>query len=473
MLPLGNGYSVLNREIKEDFKYMSQRVCASHCLMELGSKYFGLADGRRCLCGNKIQTQIIPKYYCNASCFNYLYHKKCGGRGAIEVFDLKPVPKIYSGQSALDVYEPEGAPIDMQPMIPAPSKGCYHWGNGYSVLNREIKEDFKYMSQRVCASHCLMELGSKYFGLADGRRCLCGNKIQTQIIPKYYCNASCFNYLYHKKCGGRGAIEVFDLKPVPKIYSGQSALDVYEPEGAPIDMQPMIPAPSKGCYHWGNGYSVLNREIKEDFKYMSQRVCASHCLMETRWKYFGLADGRRCLCGNKIQSQIIPKYYCNASCFNYLYHKKCGGRGAIEVFDLKPVPKIYSGQSALDVYEPEGAPIDMQPMIPAPSKGCYLWYLNGDHRDFALKYEVDEDFKYMSQRVCATHCLMEKTWKYFGLFDGRRCFCGDEIRSRNVLNLICNVQCYNYLYGEKCGGRDAMEIFDLVPVPKNYSGETA
>uniref|UniRef100_A0A1I8HBE1 WSC domain-containing protein n=1 Tax=Macrostomum lignano TaxID=282301 RepID=A0A1I8HBE1_9PLAT len=143
-------------------------------------------------------------------------------------------------------------------------------------------------------------------------------------------------------------------------------------------------------------------------------------------------------------------YYCNASCFNYLYHKKCGGRGAIEVFDLKPVPKIYSGQSALDVYEPEGAPIDMQPMIP-----------------------VDEDFKYMSQRVCATHCLMEKTWKYFGLFDGRRCFCGDEIRSRNVLNLICNVQCYNYLYGEKCGGRDAMEIFDLVPVPKNYSGETA
>ncbi|PAA81925.1 hypothetical protein BOX15_Mlig018627g1 [Macrostomum lignano] len=109
--------------------------------------------------------------------------------------------------------------------------------------------------------------------------------------------------------------------------------------------------------------------------------------------------------------------------------------------------------TAQEFYEAKGASIDMQPMIPA------------------AKYATDEG--YMSQRVCATRCLMDsRRWKFFGLHGDRWCYCGDAIYSGSITNSLCDSRCINNVI-ERCGGKFGMEIFDLVPVPKNNSGETA
>ncbi|PAA91226.1 hypothetical protein BOX15_Mlig028911g1 [Macrostomum lignano] len=79
----------------------------------------------------------------------------------------------------------------------------------------------------------------------------------------------------------------------------------------------------------------------------------------------------------------------------------------------------------------------------------------------------------MNQETCATAC-MKWSYKYFGLANGDRCYCGNEIVTAFKLNkTYCYWQCKNAEFGQKCGGRIGMEIFDLVPVPKNNSGKTA
>uniref|UniRef100_A0A1I8G3A9 WSC domain-containing protein n=1 Tax=Macrostomum lignano TaxID=282301 RepID=A0A1I8G3A9_9PLAT len=107
----------------------------------------------------------------------------------------------------------------------------------------------------------------------------------------------------------------------------------------------------------------------------------------------------------------------------------------------------------------------------APSKGCYLHFYHSSAFRKAAKYATDEG--YMSQRVCATRCLMDsRRWKFFGLHGDRWCYCGDAIYSGSITNSLCDSRCINNVI-ERCGGKFGMEIFDLVPVPKNNSGETA
>ncbi|PAA89967.1 hypothetical protein BOX15_Mlig022381g1 [Macrostomum lignano] len=78
----------------------------------------------------------------------------------------------------------------------------------------------------------------------------------------------------------------------------------------------------------------------------------------------------------------------------------------------------------------------------------------------------------MSQEICATQCIQKSTphynYKFFGLADAFRCFCGRFIMQayRGRHPPFCNAPCFNGVGTETCGGEYAMAVYELVPVKK-------
>ncbi|PAA81933.1 hypothetical protein BOX15_Mlig001653g2 [Macrostomum lignano] len=213
---------------------------------------------------------------------------------------------------------------------------------------------------------------------------------------------------------------------------------------------PLVPAPSKGCYYWRSYEHLLEYKSTNNFTMMNQETCARAC-MDWSYKYFGLANGDRCYCGNEISGPAkLDKTYCNQQCKNAEFGQKCGGHSAMEIFDL--IVKVPETRQTSAVFS-------------APSKGCYYWRSN----EILLEYESTNNFTMMNQETCARAC-MKWSYKYFGLANGDRCFCGNKILLPEDMKLdkkYCNQQCKNAEWGQKCGGLIAMEIFDvIVKVPK-------
>ncbi|PAA52504.1 hypothetical protein BOX15_Mlig001771g3 [Macrostomum lignano] len=98
---------------------------------------------------------------------------------------------------------------------------------------------------------------------------------------------------------------------------------------------PVLPAPSLGCFYWRKDEVILHYKVEETFKLMSQKTCAESCLKYS-YKYFGLANGDLCFCGDEIlnKAPLDKKKYCNAQCKNYHFGQKCGGSIAMEIFEL-------------------------------------------------------------------------------------------------------------------------------------------
>ncbi|PAA91528.1 hypothetical protein BOX15_Mlig005381g2 [Macrostomum lignano] len=166
------------------------------------------------------------------------------------------------------------------------------------------------MAPYLCLPNCQV-LGKRFFGITKNK-CYCGNDLLTLKITPNRCNQRC-SAKEETRCGGLNAMSVYNVT------------------GITI---PLVPAPSKGCFLWDPIELVLNFEMKENFPVMNQENCARSCLKKST-KLFGLANGNRCYCGNKIiRGAAVTQDYCNQQCQNAQYGLKCGGSLGIEIFDL-------------------------------------------------------------------------------------------------------------------------------------------
>ncbi|PAA92753.1 hypothetical protein BOX15_Mlig026601g1 [Macrostomum lignano] len=191
-----------------------------------------------------------------------------------------------------------------------------------------------------------------------------------------------------------------------------------------------------GCYLHNENILALKPYIEGSPK-MTHYLCLPKC-QDLKKKFFGIGFDK-CYCGNSIRSPSVPIYRCDRICSS-IFDYKCGGNGVLSVYNV--TGKII-------------------PLLPAPSKGCYLW----TPEERVLHAEVLDKFPVMNQEVCARSCL-KKQALLFGLANGNRCFCGNVIISEAAEAVIekrfCDKQCHNAESGQKCGGAVAIEIFDLV-----------
>ncbi|PAA91530.1 hypothetical protein BOX15_Mlig008306g1 [Macrostomum lignano] len=172
------------------------------------------------------------------------------------------------------------------------------------------------MEASVCVFDC-QSSRMKYFGL-QSNQCFCGNVLSSVPMSDDEC---------HSRCPGNKK----------ETCGGLSAMSVYR---VPSVMVPLVPAPSRGCYVFVYGHKLLSIEVKKNFEFLSQQVCASECLARGKYSFFGLAWGNRCFCGNQInRGTALPsnKIFCRTQCKNFHHGELCGGDGQMEIFDLVAV----------------------------------------------------------------------------------------------------------------------------------------
>ncbi|PAA91529.1 hypothetical protein BOX15_Mlig020751g3 [Macrostomum lignano] len=190
-----------------------------------------------------------------------------------------------------------------------------------------------------------------------------------------------------------------------------------------------------GCFvHRINDQWAL-KFFSQNFTKMAPYLCLPNCQVMDQ-KFFGITKNQ-CFCGNELHSIEVPRYRCNQRCSGK-QETRCGGL------------------NVMSVYKVTGVTI---PLVPAPSKGCFFW----SPTERVLHKEVKKNFQVMNQKECASSCFKIYR-KLFGLANGNRCYCGNQILNGNPMaKRFCNQQCQNAQYGQKCGGPLAIEIFDLVP----------
>ncbi|PAA54186.1 hypothetical protein BOX15_Mlig011934g1, partial [Macrostomum lignano] len=187
-------------------------------------------------------------------------------------------------------------------------KGCFLHFEHESALIRFAKEDSN-MFLRSCIWAC-RDMKKLYFGVQE-TNCYCGDQIISEPILPSQCDRRCPGN-NRETCGGSFGMSIYEVPPTTAV---------------------IVPAPSKGCYYFKKD-KVLDFELEQNFAAMNQRMCAEGCL-QWSYKYFGLAKGNECHCGNRIlQGKAAPNRLCNARCKKGIENETCGGPKAMEVFDL-------------------------------------------------------------------------------------------------------------------------------------------
>jgi glucan endo-1,3-alpha-glucosidase len=162
---------------------------------------------------------------------------------------------------------------------------------------------------------------------------------------------------------------------------------------------------------------------------MSTIVCAEHCRGRNA-KYFGLQNGRSCFCSNSYgRYGQAPPNECSAACWGNKA-EMCGGMWRNSVYRMgggtvvPPSSRVSSSTGYI---------------------GCFIDAGDRDMRD----QQADDNA--MSTVVCAEHCR-KRNAKYFGLQNGRSCFCGDSFgRYGQAPPSECSTACWGNK-AEMCGG---------------------
>ena len=150
---------------------MSVEVCGGLC-REQGARYFGLEEGRVCLCGNSYgRYGPAPTKDCNVPCPGNS-SETCGAQWRSSVYRVAAAPALPLVSSAQGGY-----------------LGCFFDSGNRDLRVKEFVENG--MSVEVCAGLC-REQGAQYAGLEDGRVCLCGNSYgRYGSAPAKDCNVPC------------------------------------------------------------------------------------------------------------------------------------------------------------------------------------------------------------------------------------------------------------------------------------------
>ncbi|PAA85599.1 hypothetical protein BOX15_Mlig003972g1 [Macrostomum lignano] len=167
---------------------------------------------------------------------------------------------------------------------------------------------------------------------------------------------------------------------------------------------------------------------------MTADVCAEQCALND-YAYFGLQRGSECWCGNWIKAPKLLPSFCKTICTGSSA-ETCGGKGYVQ---------IYKGVRTASL------------MIPAPMVGCFV----DDGSNNILVTQAATDVS-MNQRFCARICNKQYTASFFGLLNGTKCYCGNEIVKEDYLTnkRYCNLNCPGNRK-EKCGGEIGMLAFEI------------
>lgn len=184
---------------------------------------------------------------------------------------------------------------------------------------------------------------------------------------------------------------------------------------------------------------------------MTPAICKEAC---AGFKYglAGVENGQKCFCGNNITTARAPSAFCNI---------KCAGKA----------DEYCGGGFNLDLYNSSGTSAGTAPPgTPSGWKGCY-----SDTGTVKILTEYSFSSPKMTNNMCRTGCA-SLNYTLAGNELGNRCFCGNTLKTAQILPpLSCNTPCVGDAT-QHCGGNYLMTLFDVEdvevpPTPPGWLGE--
>ncbi|XP_065225844.1 uncharacterized protein LOC135849377 isoform X2 [Planococcus citri] len=190
-----------------------------------------------------------------------------------------------------------------------------------------------------------------------------------------------------------------------------------------------------GCFDITDKSKILYQNAKKDEK-LSPRSCVDFCY-ERQLAYAGLYKNE-CRCGQNQPSDLIRRSYrdCDYPCPGDKTFR-CGGELKTSIYETGIAAK---GEDAI------------------PSKVYLGCYPDNDPKHKILPHLLDES-EYAAVTFCQKICYREG-FRYFGLSDNRKCWCGDSapFPDKAVSEDNCRLICDGY-GGDYCGGKSMLSLY--------------
>ncbi|KAL0932499.1 copper radical oxidase [Colletotrichum truncatum] len=308
-------------------------------------------------------------------------------------------------------------------IVPNYSGGnCYHEppsNAGRALKGKSTNNDR--MHKDECALFCK---DYKYFGTEFGRECFCGNDITTGAVE--IASAECT-----MTCTGRST----------EKCGAPDRLNIYKNEDyrAPSVKTDITGWTYQGCHTEADGGRALkDKQYSEDN--MTPELCASNCA-GLGYNFAGVEWGRECFCGKTISGGTwAPESDCSKLCSGDP-KSFCGEGGRLNIYaQVPPITATVASATYL------GCAIDSQTLRVLE---------NG-------KRTASDD---MTADTCATYCN-NYSYKYFGIENGRECFCANEPSStpQYATASECNAPCAGD--GKTlCGAKGRLSLYQSTKTP--------
>jgi hypothetical protein len=380
---------------------MTVEMCLGLCVPTY--KYFGVARGNECWCGDGIGSTgtNVSMTECSTHCAGD-QDQFCGQTNRIN---------IYSTVTATNTSTPNPDP----PEDPYHYYGCYTEATSSRALALYAAFSGTAMTVKYCANFCLTTHGTTIFGVEYGSECYCGTKLEAGSVQvlEADCNVPCSGNAT-ETCGAGNRLNVYGVSATPPL--------VYKPYG---------------CYTEATSSRALALYTTASGTAMTIEYCADFCLITHGTAIFGIEYASECYCGNKLElgSVKVPNPDCNMPCSGNPA-AYCGAGNRLSVYGTgATAPLAYKGYGCF-------------------SKGTGT----GAH---ALPVVTSYASDAMTVGSCATFCLAGRTDAYyFSVENGRECYCGASLAEGSLPATAgsCNLSCMGAV-GENCGGTTAGSLY--------------
>lgn len=272
--------------------------------------------------------------------------------------------------------------------------------------------------------------------LSSAAACFCSDKFTGgQWLPNSQCNKPCIGNTT-LTCGGATTIEVYNTTAATRSFE---------------DVEKQHTADYVGCWNDNPVGTAMNAYTFSSAT-MTPTICKEAC---AGFKYglAGLENGQKCFCGNNMPTTSrTPSPYCNVKCAGKA-DEYCGGGFQMDIYNSSAV-------------SPGPAP----PGTPSGWKGCY-----GDTGTVKIMNDYSFSSPKMTNDMCRIGCA-SLNYTLAGVELGNRCYCGNSLKSTQLLpSSSCNTPCVGDAT-QNCGGNYVMTLFDVdavvvPPTPPGWQGE--
>jgi len=439
---------------------MTIEFCQTLCRLHDQDVSFGLKNGNQCFCGDVLQKgneKVADAGFCSSPCFGNSF-QKCGGADYISLFArLDTATNDQTGtnndgaNNSNDAVQPVSSATGLsisqslhETIVDnATYLGCYaETSTGRALSGAYIS--LTAMTIEVCRNYCY-SANFTFFGVEYSQKCFCDNVLNnssSKTLNQGDCSLLCSGNV-NQICGGNRRLSLYTRQVASSINGVVLASSTNVTQGIPaINGYNYL-----GCYRLPD--PTMNATIYRQYSGMTLRYCQQICGYDNNYGVFALKNGNECYCWKTLWPNAITSSSgdCGTPCSGntiLTVNDMCGGVNATSVFTRLSLSSLGNSTNLL---------VNNIAMNDYTSSGCFAFPVG-----FPPSFEKDEMTIEFCNDLCNRNAVVQAM---FGVYNGRQCFCTQNIRSLTLNNTdsrYCNVSCQGDL-SETCGGASAMNLY--------------